>query len=65
VHRTLNLRDISRTDVIVDSHDNIWFLEVNVAPGMTETSLVPQAFSAANLEVGEVFAELVNEAIRR
>jgi hypothetical protein len=32
---------------------------------MTETSLVPQAFSAANLEVGEVFAELVNEAIRR
>jgi D-alanine-D-alanine ligase len=65
VHRTLNLRDISRTDVIVDSHDNIWFLEVNVAPGMTETSLVPQAFSAANFEVGEVFAELVNEAIRR
>ncbi len=65
VHTTLHLRDISRTDVIVDSHDNVWFLEVNVAPGMTETSLVPQALSAANLDVGSVFAELVREAIRR
>ncbi len=65
VHTTLNLRDISRTDVIVDSNNNVWFLEVNVAPGMTETSLVPQALSAANLEVGSVFADLVHEAIRR
>ena len=65
VHRTLNLRDVSRTDVIVDSNNNIWFLEVNVAPGMTETSLVPQALSAASLDVGSVFANLVREAIRR
>lgn len=65
VHTTLNLRDISRTDVIVDTQDNIWFLEVNIAPGMTETSLVPQALLAADLEVGRVFAELVQGAIRR
>ena len=65
VHEKLNLRDISRTDVIVDSTGNIWFLEVNVAPGMTETSLVPQALSAANLDVGSVFADLVRGAIHR
>ena len=65
VHEKLNLRDISRTDVIVDSAGNIWFLEVNVAPGMTETSLVPQALSAANLDVGSVFADLVRGAIHR
>ncbi|MCF8530684.1 MAG: D-alanine--D-alanine ligase [Candidatus Nanopelagicales bacterium] len=65
VHTTLGLRDISRTDVIVDSHGDIWFLEANVAPGMTETSLVPQALSAAGMDVGNVFAQLVHHAISR
>jgi len=40
-HQALGLRDLSRTDLIVDADDEVWFLEVNVAPGMTETSLVP------------------------
>jgi len=65
VHTTLNLRDISRTDVIVDSENTVWFLETNVAPGMTETSLVPQSLSAAGLDVGVVFGDLVAAAIRR
>ena len=65
VHTTLKLRDISRTDVIVDSENTVWFLEANVAPGMTETSLVPQALSAAGLDVGVVFGDLVAAAIRR
>ncbi len=65
VHTTLGLRDISRTDVIVDSQGDIWFLEANVAPGMTETSLVPQALSAAGMDVGNVFAQLVHHAISR
>ena len=30
-----------------------WFLEVNVAPGMTETSTFPQAVAAAGLDLGE------------
>ena len=65
VHTTLKLRDISRTDVIVDSQQTVWFLEANVAPGMTETSLVPQALSAAGMDVGVVFGDLVAAAIRR
>jgi len=32
---------------------------VNVAPGMTETSLMPQAITAAGLSVGEVLAGMV------
>ena len=39
------LRDLSRTDLIVDA-DGRPFLEVNVAPGMTETSLLPLAAEA-------------------
>ena len=65
VHVTLGLRDISRTDVIVDTDGVIWFLEVNVSPGMTETSLVPQAIEAAGMNVGAVFGSLVTQAISR
>lgn len=65
VHESLGLRDISRTDLIVDSSEIIWFLEVNIAPGMTETSLVPQAIEAAGLCVGGVFADLVTQAAAR
>ena len=34
-------------------------VEVNVAPGMTETSLMPQAISVAGLSVGEVLADII------
>lgn len=61
VHDRLGLRDISRTDIII--HDDVpVFLETNVAPGMTETSLVPLAFEAAGLELGEVCEDLVRQA---
>ena len=64
-HRTLGLRDWSRSDLIIDAAGTPWFLEVNVAPGMTETSLVPQALLAAGLDMGEQMATLVDRAIDR
>ena len=64
-HRVLGLRDWSRTDLIVDAAGTPWFLEVNVAPGMTETSLFPQSLAAAELSLGEVTAQLVHTAINR
>jgi D-alanine-D-alanine ligase len=65
VHVLLGLRDWSRSDLIVDAEGRPWFLEVNVAPGMTETSLFPQALAAAELGVGELTAELVEAAVSR
>lgn len=59
VHAALGLSDLSRSDVIVDSDGTVWFLEVNVAPGMTETSLMPQAIAEAGLSMGEVLAGLI------
>lgn len=64
-HRALGLRDLSRSDLIIDAAGTVWFLEVNVAPGMTETSLFPQAVAAAGLELGSVLAELAEVAARR
>jgi D-alanine-D-alanine ligase len=65
VHVLLGLRDWSRTDLIIDASGDAWFLEVNAAPGMTETSLVPQALSAADLSLGDVMADLAEAALHR
>jgi D-alanine-D-alanine ligase len=62
VHTTLGLRDWSRTDCIVDAAGVPWFLEVNVAPGMTETSLYPQSLMAADRTLGDTVAALVQQA---
>jgi D-alanine-D-alanine ligase len=64
-HETLGLRDLSRTDLIVDAEGIPWFLEVNVAPGMTETSLLPQAAVAAKLDLGSLYQELLHAAALR
>lgn len=61
-HRILGLRHLSRTDIIVDESGTPVFIEGNVAPGMTETSLAPLAFEAADLSLGEVFSSLVDLA---
>ncbi len=63
-HQALGLRHLSRTDLIVDEAGVAWFLEVNVAPGMTETSLAPQAIRAAGLDLGAVCLDLVRAAAR-
>jgi D-alanine-D-alanine ligase len=64
-HQALGLRDLSRCDLMIDSDDRIWFLEVNVAPGMTETSLVPLSLEAADLDLGKVFVDLSISAEQR
>jgi D-alanine-D-alanine ligase len=64
-HAVLGLRDLSRSDLIVDADANVWFLEVNVSPGMTETSLVPLSVEAAGLDLGTVFATVCSRATHR
>jgi D-alanine-D-alanine ligase len=64
-HESLGLRDLSRSDLIVDADGTVWFLEVNVAPGLTETSTVPLSVQAAGLDLGELVAELVRVAVAR
>jgi D-alanine-D-alanine ligase len=64
-HRALGLRDLSRVDVIVDERGAPHVLEVNVAPGMTETSLLPMAAHAAGLDFGGLLIRLVERATIR
>jgi D-alanine-D-alanine ligase len=62
-YRTLGHRHLSRVDLIIDADDRPWFLEANVSPGMTETSLLPMAVEAAGLDSSEVYAGIVNRAL--
>lgn len=64
-HTALGLRDLSRTDLIVDADGTPWFLDMNVAPGMTELSLFPQAAQAWATQGGPTFTELVAGLVRR
>ena len=64
VHEVLGLRHVSRTDLIVDDAGTPHFLEVNVAPGMTETSLLPQAIIAEGAELGTLYRAIVENALR-
>lgn len=65
VHDVLGLRDLSRTDLIVTPEGRPVFLEVNVAPGMTETSAVPLAIEAAGWSLGKMCLDLVTVAAGR
>ena len=62
-HTTLGLSCVSRTDLILDADGTPWFLEVNVAPGLTETSLLPMAAGAADLDLGVLYRDLVQAVI--
>ncbi len=62
-HRAFGLRHLSRTDLIVDADGKPWFLEVNVAPGMTETSTLPQSIDAAGLQPGPTYRKLVEAVL--
>lgn len=64
-HSALGLRDLSRTDIIVDDTGRPWLIDVNVAPGMTETSLLPQSAAAAGLDLGILARDLLAVAADR
>lgn len=60
--QALKLQGMVRVDMIVDDENRAWFLEANVAPGMTETSLAPLALEAADRDFGKVWSDLVQRA---
>lgn len=58
IHNELDMKGISRSDFIMKD-DELYFLEVNSCPGMTETSLVPDL---ATLQ-GYTFDDIVKKMV--
>jgi len=63
-HEALGLRHLSRVDMIIDAKGVPWFLEANVLPGLTETSLLPQAILADGSSLGDIYYSLAQAALR-
>jgi D-alanine-D-alanine ligase len=61
----LGCAGMARVDIIVDSHDNPWVLEVNTVPGLTELSLLPDAAKAAGITFDALCQRLVDHAVGR
>jgi D-alanine-D-alanine ligase len=62
VHRLLGCRSLSRVDLMLDGDGRPWVLEVNTVPGMTETSLLPQAADAAGIDFDELVGRILADA---
>ncbi|MDR2721382.1 MAG: D-alanine--D-alanine ligase [Coriobacteriaceae bacterium] len=64
-HKILGCSGVSRSDFIIDEDGEIWILETNTIPGMTETSLLPDAARAANIEFPALCTLLVRYALEK
>ncbi len=63
-HTALGCRGYSRTDMMVQDGE-IYVLETNTIPGMTATSLFPQAAKAAGMEFSELLDTLIQLALEK
>jgi D-alanine-D-alanine ligase len=64
-HEVLGLRDVSRVDVMVDADGSPWVVDVNVSPGMTDTSLLPMAAQAAGIGFEDLCERVLQLALAR
>lgn len=63
-HKSLGCEGATRVDLILDEKGNIYVLEVNTIPGMTETSLLPKIAGLAGLDFNSLVEEMLHLAIK-
>jgi D-alanine-D-alanine ligase len=64
-HVSLGCRDYSRVDVMLGENGELFVLEVNTLPGLTEQSLLPKAARAVEINMEALCARLVEMALER
>jgi D-alanine-D-alanine ligase len=66
VYGLLGCHGFARVDLMLE-HDSeeLWVLETNVVPGLTETSLLPQAADAAGIDFTQLVERILNSAFTR
>jgi D-alanine-D-alanine ligase len=62
-HRALKLGAYSRVDFRRDAAGGFWCLEANSLPGLTATSLLPQAARAAGIDFATLLAKICAGAV--
>ncbi|MBN1621922.1 MAG: D-alanine--D-alanine ligase [Endomicrobiales bacterium] len=59
----LGCKAVSRVDIIVDKRNKPWVLEVNTVPGMTETSLLPDAARACGIGFSKLVLKIIEYSL--
>lgn len=62
-HKVLGCSGVSRTDFMIDDQGKCIILETNTIPGMTETSLLPDAARVASISFPDLCTRLVEYAL--
>jgi len=66
VYELLGCHGVARVDLMLDDDSGeLWVLETNVVPGLTETSLLPQAADAAGIGFEELVERILASAFTR
>ena len=60
--RALGCEGFARVDLILDD-DGPWVLEANAIPGLTDTSLLPQAAEAAGMSFEDLVTRILDMAL--
>jgi D-alanine-D-alanine ligase len=63
-HKALGCRSFSRVDIMMSTADEMFVLEVNTIPGMTERSLLPKAALATGLRFGPLCVKILEDAVK-
>jgi len=64
-HRILGCSGASRSDFIVSPDGTPWVIETNTIPGMTQTSLLPQAAEHLGVDASLLYTYLIEAAIQQ
>jgi D-alanine-D-alanine ligase len=64
-HRALGLEVYSRVDILLSDAGEPFVLEVNTIPGMTPSSLLPEAAAAAGISYPELCRRIVELSLAR
>ena len=64
-HKALQLRHYSRSDFIVSPRGEVYILETNTLPGLTEESLLPKALAAGGTKFPDFLDHLVGLAMTK
>ena len=65
VHKALGCRGLCRVDGMVYDEDEVTIFEVNTIPGMTETSLFPDAARYAGIDFSDLMEQLIELALEK
>ena len=62
-HKGLECSGVSRTDLLLDEQGDFWALETNTIPGMTPTSLLPDAARSVGMSFTDLCIDLIADAL--